>query len=266
MLRRVMMAGGGGGIYAYNPKVVYDILETTTLFQDSAGTTPVTGDGDPVGLMLNKVTGYAAADMLQPTNALRPIYRTSGGKAWLENDGTKWMESRSNGALAFSTVNVFAGARKVTGIADFDVLMAQPYAATHVNPYFVWAIAGMQSGTNRLRVVSNVTGIVVLTDSALNTGLDFIITTGINSMWHSGVSAQKAVTYLVNKVLRTGGAPVDTNTYSNSVKSKLFANASNGEIWNGNFYGAALFDVPVTSQAWIDAGEAWVNARLQDPV
>jgi len=63
----------------------YDPSDLTTLYQDSAGTTPVAADGDPVGLMLDKSGNGNHAS--QSTSASRPIYRTDGALHWLESDG-----------------------------------------------------------------------------------------------------------------------------------------------------------------------------------
>jgi len=56
-----------------------------TMFQDSAGTTPVTTDGDPVGKILDKSGRGNHAS--QATAAKRPLYKTSGGLHWLQFDG-----------------------------------------------------------------------------------------------------------------------------------------------------------------------------------
>lgn len=65
----------------------YDPSDLTTLFQDAAGTTPVTSDGDPVGAMLDKSGNNLHAKQSGAT--LRPIYRTDGTKHWIEFDGSK---------------------------------------------------------------------------------------------------------------------------------------------------------------------------------
>ena len=55
--------------------VFYDVSDLSTLFQDSAGTTPVTVAGQPVGLMLEKSGNGNHA--VQAIAAARPIYQTS---------------------------------------------------------------------------------------------------------------------------------------------------------------------------------------------
>jgi len=60
----------------------YDPSDLSTLFQDSAGTTPVTTAGQPVGLMLdNSGNGNHA---VQATAAARPTYQTSPDRATLD--------------------------------------------------------------------------------------------------------------------------------------------------------------------------------------
>lgn len=60
----------------------YDPSDISTLFQDAAGTTPVTSTGDPVGLMLDKSGNGNHAT--QAVSAARPIYRTDGELHWLD--------------------------------------------------------------------------------------------------------------------------------------------------------------------------------------
>lgn len=61
----------------------FDISDMSTLFQDVAGTTPVTSDGDPVALILDKSGNNNHAE--QVSNSRRPIFRISGGLSWLES-------------------------------------------------------------------------------------------------------------------------------------------------------------------------------------
>ena len=64
----------------------YDPSDLTTMFQDAAGTTPVTAAGQPVGLILDKSgNGYHAS---QSTSTARPLFQIDGGgNAYLSFDG-----------------------------------------------------------------------------------------------------------------------------------------------------------------------------------
>lgn len=72
---------------ASEPGAWYDPSDLSTLFQDAAGTTPVTGAGDPVGRINDKSGNGNHAT--QSTATARPIYRVDGnGRPYLEFDGT----------------------------------------------------------------------------------------------------------------------------------------------------------------------------------
>lgn len=90
--------GGGGAPAIFDPAALfaggeqggwYAPSDLSTLFQDDQGLTPVTSDGDPVGLMQD-LSGNGA-DMKQADPARRPIWRTDGVAAWLEYDGANSM-------------------------------------------------------------------------------------------------------------------------------------------------------------------------------
>jgi len=55
------------------------------LFQDAAGTVPVTADGDPVGRMLDRSGNGNHAT--QTVSGRRPVYKTDGTLHWLQGDG-----------------------------------------------------------------------------------------------------------------------------------------------------------------------------------
>lgn len=65
--------------------VWYDPSDKSTLFQDVAGTVPVTKDGDPVALMRDKSGNGNHAK--QTVSASRPVYKTDGFLHWLAFDG-----------------------------------------------------------------------------------------------------------------------------------------------------------------------------------
>ncbi len=70
-----------GMIYVHRPVV----LGQQVLWQDAAGTIPVTADGDPVG-RVDDLSGNGN-HAIQPVNAYRPAYRTDGVLHWIDPDG-----------------------------------------------------------------------------------------------------------------------------------------------------------------------------------
>ena len=73
-------------LYASGEKgAYYDFSDLTTMFQDRAGTTQVTADGQTVGKILDKSGNDN--HIVAPSDAARPLYKTSGGLHWLQSDG-----------------------------------------------------------------------------------------------------------------------------------------------------------------------------------
>ena len=90
----------------------FDPSDITTLFQDDAGTVPVTAAGDPVGRMLDKSGNGRHAT--QATAGSRPTYRSSGGLSWLEFDGVDdFMVTGAVDLTGTDKLTVFAGVRKL---------------------------------------------------------------------------------------------------------------------------------------------------------
>ena len=74
----------------------YDPSDMSTMFQDSAGTTPVTAVGQPVGLILDK--SGRGNHAYQTTTTKRPLYQSAGGYSYLAFDGV-------DDALVTSSIN-----------------------------------------------------------------------------------------------------------------------------------------------------------------
>ena len=97
----------------------YDPSDLSTMFQDSAGTTPVTADGQPVGLILDKSGRGNHAS--QATTAARPLYKTDGTYHWLKFDGVD--DTLSTAAIDLTgtdKISVFAGVRKTSGTPAYQ--------------------------------------------------------------------------------------------------------------------------------------------------
>lgn len=90
----------------YIPKPV--VRGEQALFQDAAGTIPVTADGDPVGMMKD-ISGNEN-HAVQEVSAERPLYRTDGARNWIEFDGEgdQLISAFSNGQTTSMTSAVRA--------------------------------------------------------------------------------------------------------------------------------------------------------------
>lgn len=84
----------GGGSAPWSPASLfspgvggawYDPSDLSTMFQDAAGTVPVTGANQPARLMRDK--SGRGNHLLAPNDASRMILRNAGGLWWLEGDG-----------------------------------------------------------------------------------------------------------------------------------------------------------------------------------
>lgn len=106
-----LFAGGEQGAW-YEPS-----LTNGTLFQDAAGTTPVTAEGQPVGRMLDK--SGRGNHATQPTTVNRPILQIDGnGRHFLAFNGTNsWMSTPAIDFTATDKMTVIAGVRKLSDAA-----------------------------------------------------------------------------------------------------------------------------------------------------
>ena len=107
-LIRSMFAGGEQGF-------AYDINDLSALFQDAAGTVPVTGVGQPVGLILDK--SGRGNHAYQTTSASRPILRQNAttGAYYLAFDGSDdFLVTNSINFTSTDKVSLFAGVRKLS--------------------------------------------------------------------------------------------------------------------------------------------------------
>lgn len=103
----------GGSVGAW-----YDPSDISTLFQDSAGTIPVTADGDPVGKILDKSGN--GKHLIQGTSASRPVYKIDGstGKPYLwTNDSDAWMSVGGFDLSGTENATIFSGLMKDSSAA-----------------------------------------------------------------------------------------------------------------------------------------------------
>lgn len=138
-----LFANGEAGVW-------FDPSDLSTLFQDAAGTTPVTASGQPVGLMLDKSGNGNHAS--QVTDANRPTLQVSGGRYYLSCDGM-------NDALATASIDFTSsdqvygcfGLEKLSDAAVAAFLEFSPSGADGIFAFFAPATAAQASVTWRSR-------------------------------------------------------------------------------------------------------------------
>lgn len=133
--------GAGGPFARFNPfymfsageqGVLYDPSDLTTLFQDVAGTIPVTAAGQPVGRMLDKSGRDNHAT--QSTAASRPLLQLNAttGAYYLAFDGID--DFLVTGNIDFTgtdKVSVFAGVRKLSDAVGTIAEFSTSYSANN---------------------------------------------------------------------------------------------------------------------------------------
>lgn len=124
----------------------YDPNDLSTMYQDAAGTIPVTAAGQAVGLIRDKSGRNNHA--YQTTSASRPILRqnASTGAYYLEFDGTDdFLQTNNIDFRATDKVSVFAG---VTKLADRTQIVAELSPAATANNGSFFLVAGTDAGGN----------------------------------------------------------------------------------------------------------------------
>jgi len=228
----------------------YDPSDLTTLFQDSAGTTPVTAAGQSVGKMLDK--SGRGNHATQATSLQRPTYQVDGaGRPYLSFDGVD--DGMVTGTITPATdkAQVFAGIRKLS-----DILRAMLYEL------------GPTTSTASIRLEAPntpaATQYVVYSNGSINgSGVSFNSVPAPITSVIGGISEVSTDTLL----LRINGAQVASSSADqgtgNYAANQLYIGRRGGVAlaFNGNIYSMIIrFGANLTA-GQITSTEAWVNGK-----
>ena len=117
---------------------VYDPNDLSTMYQDAAGTVPVTDVGQPVGLMRDKSGRNNHA--YQTVSASRPILQRNAttGAYYLEFDGVDdFLQTNSIDFTATDKLSIFAAVKK--NVDSVYGIIVEQDANTNTGGYFVLA-------------------------------------------------------------------------------------------------------------------------------
>lgn len=232
----------------------YDPSDLSTMFQDAAGTTPVTAAGQPVGLILDKSgNGYHAS---QPTSTARPLFQIDGsGNCYLAFDGVD--DSLSTSAIDMTgtdKVTVFGGNSSLgtSGIQIRTEFSANsdstPGGFSMGSPVVAILDYFQLNGTSRVDV--DVVDAAYANPKTIVVSCEFDI---------SGSGVLTEIFPRINGVvppLQSGGGSAGTGNFGNH---PLFigSRAGSSYFFNGNIYslilGGAAYDA-----ATVLAAEQWV--------
>jgi hypothetical protein len=133
-----VMSGAASLFFNNEQGLWLDPSDLSTLFQDSAGTTPVTAVEQPVGKILDK--SGRGNHATQATSASRPILRQdANGKYYLFFDGVD--DSLATAAINFTSTDkmtVFAGVRKLSDVSNQLLMELSASSTTNAGAMFLF--------------------------------------------------------------------------------------------------------------------------------
>ena len=173
-------------LFASNEQGVwYDPSDLTTLFQDSAGTIPVTSVEQPVGLMLDKSKGLVLGTELVTNGDF-----SNGSTGWTASFGSISPSSGTlsvvtsgavNGGKAVQQINVFSGKTyTITGtiISASSAIggIRITSSSTGDSTGAIYSISGKNAGTYSFIFTANANTLYVsLLNSGTNAGIDTVV-------------------------------------------------------------------------------------------
>lgn len=233
------------------PGLVYDLSDISTLFQDAAGTTPVTSVGDPVGRILDKSGNGNHAT--QSNASARPTFQQSGGLSFLSFDGSS--DNLVTASINFTSTDkmtVCAGVKKQSDVArgvvaEFGDLGSPAQGMFSLNaprlnaaPGFGYIVTGSGSALN-----VTVSGYPAPTANVL---------TGISS-----ISDDVQTLRVDGVVAGTSSADQGTGNYGNYALC-IGSRSGSSLFFNGHLHGLIVLGAQATDwQIW--AAEQWMAQR-----
>jgi hypothetical protein len=244
---KLMFSAGEQGVW-------YDPSDFSTLFQDSAGTTPVTAVEQPVGKILDK--SGRGNHATQATSASRPVLKQdTNGKYYLFFDGVD--DSLSTGSIDFTSTDkmtVFAGVRKLSD-ANQAIVVELSAALALNNGSFSMQAPSATPATNLFYFGSKGTAIgAVNATSAAFAAPKSAVMTGIAS-----ISTDQATLRINGAEAVTSAVDQGTGNYGNY---PLFIGRRGGTSlpFNGHLYSLIVRGAQ-SSYSQIASAESYVNSK-----
>ena len=238
-----LFAAGEQGVW-------YDPSDMSTLFQDAAGTIPVTAAGQPVGLMRDKSGRGNHAGQTAATS--RPILQFASGMWSLLFDGVD--DSLSTGNISFANTDkmtVWAGALKASDAATAFLCELSPNVNTSGGSFKIGA--PNSSGLATFEVASRGTATVSLARAPFPAPITAVLC----------MQADIAAPSLSLRVNTTTAAPSATTQGTGNYGTwplHIGRRASALGPFNGNLYGMIVRGAASTAEQISDT-ENYMNSK-----
>lgn len=234
---------------ASEPGILLDPSDLTTMFQDSAGTTPVTAAGQPVGRILDKSgNGYHAT----ASGTSRPTYQVdAGGRGFLSFDGVDDFLVTPTITTGVNKSQAFIGIRKLS-----DATRGSVFELTAILTNRISLEAPQANGSANYGFASGGTVTAFATSANSFAAPESAVLTGLGD-----ISAPSAI-------LRRNGVQVGQSTTNQGT-----GNYANAQMWigrrtgttlpfNGQLYGLIVrFSTTNLDESVISQTERWMGGK-----
>ena len=240
--------------YNAEPGVWFDPSDLSTLFQDSAGTTPVTTAGQTVGKMLDK--SGRGNHATQATLAQRPTYQIDGtGRPYLSFDGVNDSMVTNTITPAINKVQVFAGVQKLSDATAGIVAELSVTSVSNAGTFNVLAPSSTGASGNFAFYSKGTTTPATAATSAITLAPVTAVLTGLGDIAGDLMSIRTNSTVGTNSTLDQGSG--------NFLAYPLYIGRRAGTAlpFNGRIYSLIVRFGPSLTTDQIASAENWVNSK-----
>jgi len=251
----IRMSGNRGAGGGFSPNALFasgeagdwfDPSDLSRMWQDTAGTTPVTADGQTVA----RIDGQRGVVSLRQSDAAkRPAYKTSAGLHWLQFDGTNdtFLSAAALNLSGTDKLTLCAGVRKSVAVSNGQVV-----GVTYTGAGYWHIFAPNAVGTYRTAFGVGAGGIEIATPADYAEPITNVVV-GISDAAAPTLVTRVDATEVVNSTSSQG-----TGNFGNSV----FEVGSRDEslFFSGNLY-FLLIRGALTSGADLTALEGFAAAK-----
>ena len=231
----------------------YDPSDLSTLFQDAAGTAPVTAVEQPVGRMLDK--SGRGNHATQSTAGYRRILRVdANGKYYLAHTGgNTWMHTNNINMTGTDKVSIFAGLKKLASTAGIFAEFSANFNSNNGSFYFVVGtdvtVDGISSASRGTALISSLHRAVLAygNNVKLVTAVTHNISGDLSTIRGNGVAGT------------SGSADKGAGNFGN-YPFYLFRRAGTSLQFDGDFYGLIIRGA-MSDASQIVNTEQWLAAK-----